>query len=106
MVISVWISTAVLHLWSGRIGPLLVPNMGFGIGIWTGISAIWMWYSSRYGKVREREHLLDAIAWRGDEQVLDVGCGRGLMLIRTFMDHVEHNAAGNQITLIKRPARR
>ena len=78
---SVWISTAVLHLWSGRIGPLLVPNMGFGIGIWTGISAIWMWYSSRYGKVREREHLLDAIAWRGDEQVLDVGCGRGLMLI-------------------------
>jgi anti-sigma regulatory factor (Ser/Thr protein kinase) len=32
--------------------------------------------------------------------------GRGLTLIRTFMDHVEHNATGNQITLIKRPARR
>jgi CheY-like chemotaxis protein len=32
--------------------------------------------------------------------------GRGLMLIRTFMDHVEHNATGNQITLVKRPARR
>jgi CheY-like chemotaxis protein/anti-sigma regulatory factor (Ser/Thr protein kinase) len=29
--------------------------------------------------------------------------GRGLLLIRTFMDHVEHNAAGNQITLVKRP---
>jgi CheY-like chemotaxis protein len=28
--------------------------------------------------------------------------GRGLFLIRTFMDHVEFNAKGNQITMIKR----
>ncbi len=28
--------------------------------------------------------------------------GRGLLLIRTFMDHVEHNESGNQITLVKR----
>lgn len=28
--------------------------------------------------------------------------GRGLLLIRTFMDEVFHNAAGNQITMIKR----
>jgi CheY-like chemotaxis protein len=28
--------------------------------------------------------------------------GRGLMLIRTFMDHVEFNARGNQITMTKR----
>jgi anti-sigma regulatory factor (Ser/Thr protein kinase) len=27
--------------------------------------------------------------------------GRGLMLIRTFMDKVEHNARGNQITMTK-----
>jgi len=33
------------------------------------------------GKVRERERLLDTLTWRGDEQVLDLGCGRGLMLI-------------------------
>jgi anti-sigma regulatory factor (Ser/Thr protein kinase) len=32
--------------------------------------------------------------------------GRGLMLIRTFMDRVEHNPRGNQITMVKtrRPA--
>jgi hypothetical protein len=30
--------------------------------------------------------------------------GRGLLLIRTFMDEVRHNAAGNEITLIKRRA--
>jgi CheY-like chemotaxis protein len=28
--------------------------------------------------------------------------GRGLLLIRTFMDEVIHNAAGNQITMVKR----
>jgi CheY-like chemotaxis protein/anti-sigma regulatory factor (Ser/Thr protein kinase) len=28
--------------------------------------------------------------------------GRGLMLIRTFMDEVAHNASGNQITMLKR----
>jgi CheY-like chemotaxis protein len=28
--------------------------------------------------------------------------GRGLLLIQTFMDHVEHNEKGNQITMIKR----
>src|SRR5207302_2196397 len=28
--------------------------------------------------------------------------GRGLLLIQTFMDRVEHNETGNQITMIKR----
>ncbi len=28
--------------------------------------------------------------------------GRGLLLIQTFMDHVEHNATGNQITMVMR----
>jgi len=28
--------------------------------------------------------------------------GRGLLLIRTFMDDMRHNAAGNQITMVKR----
>jgi ubiquinone/menaquinone biosynthesis C-methylase UbiE len=33
------------------------------------------------GKLRTRDALLDLIAWRGDEQVLDVGTGAGLLLI-------------------------
>lgn len=28
--------------------------------------------------------------------------GRGLLLMRTFMDEVRHNAAGNEVTLVKR----
>lgn len=33
---------------------------------------------------------------------LDKITGRGMLLIRTFMDHVEHNEQGNQITMIKK----
>jgi ubiquinone/menaquinone biosynthesis C-methylase UbiE len=36
---------------------------------------------SKLGKYRERDRLLDSIPWRGDETVLDVGCGRGLLLV-------------------------
>ena len=40
-----------------------------------------MLWDSKVGKVRSRERLLQRIGWTGKEQVLDVGCGRGLMLI-------------------------
>ena len=37
-----------------------------------------------------------------DPQNLDRPSGRGLLLIRTFMDEVRHNPTGNQITMVKR----
>jgi len=40
-----------------------------------------MLHGSKVVKVRDRERILDLIGWRGDERVLDVGCGRGLMLV-------------------------
>jgi ubiquinone/menaquinone biosynthesis C-methylase UbiE len=40
-----------------------------------------MLHSSRRGKLIERDRLLDGLGLRGDELVLDVGCGRGLLLI-------------------------
>jgi arsenite methyltransferase len=45
------------------------------------VTAAVMTWGSRIGKRRFRDKILDAIPWRGDEQVLDVGCGHGLMLI-------------------------
>jgi arsenite methyltransferase len=33
------------------------------------------------GKFRHRDRILDHVPWRGDERVLDVGTGRGLLLV-------------------------
>jgi len=43
----------------------------------------YMYFGAKYGKIREREWLLNLKpgGWRGDETVLDVGCGLGVMLI-------------------------
>lgn len=45
-----------------------------------GLSALIVW-SSRHGKLLMRDRLIAGLALRGDEQVLDVGCGNGLLLI-------------------------
>jgi CheY-like chemotaxis protein/anti-sigma regulatory factor (Ser/Thr protein kinase) len=37
-----------------------------------------------------------------DPTNLEKVSGRGLLLIQTFMDHVEHNEKGNEITMVKR----
>jgi arsenite methyltransferase len=50
--------------------------------------------SSRAGKLRERDRLLDRLPWRGDERVLDVGCGRGLLLIGAAQRLVTGRAVG------------
>jgi arsenite methyltransferase len=56
-------------------------GMGFGTGIVCALMGIWMVWESKVGKLRSRNRLLQRIPWTGSEHVLDVGCGRGLMLI-------------------------
>jgi SAM-dependent methyltransferase len=36
---------------------------------------------AKWGKFRHRDMMLNMVRWRGDERVLDVGTGRGLLLI-------------------------
>ncbi len=62
--------------WSGVLGGLVA-----GVGIYTLGMGGFMVFESRVGKVRGRERLLDLLPWRGDERVLDVGCGRGLLAV-------------------------
>jgi arsenite methyltransferase len=45
-----------------------------------GTASLMIW-SSKVGKFHARDRLLDELPWRGDEIVLDVGCGRGLLLV-------------------------
>jgi arsenite methyltransferase len=47
---------------------------------WLGVAG-WMVWDSKVGKLWSRDRLLDGLHLRGDETVLDVGCGRGLLLI-------------------------
>jgi arsenite methyltransferase len=48
--------------------------------IFFAVGAIMVW-SSRVAKLQLRDELLDSLALQPDAKVLDVGCGRGLMLI-------------------------
>src|SRR5215510_3707860 len=55
--------------------------VGLAVGLLLLNSAIGMIYYSKVGKLRIRDELLGSIPWRGDETVVDVGCGRGLLLV-------------------------
>jgi arsenite methyltransferase len=77
-------ATAVL-LQLGIVGlnalTLVLRNNGLSIGIVCLIMAFWMIASSKWLKQRVARALLDSHAWRGDEDVLDIGCGRGLIAV-------------------------
>ncbi len=73
----VFITPRVWHL--GPIALSLHPAFA-----WTGgglllESALFLLYV-KFGKFRHRDLMLSLHPWRGDEQVLDVGCGRGVLL--------------------------
>jgi arsenite methyltransferase len=70
------------------LGPIGGVRLLFPLGpiaLCTGLGcagmAVYMLWTSRYGKLLGREALLDHVPWTGHERVLDVGCGRGLMLV-------------------------
>src|SRR5215471_11249601 len=72
-----------LLLPSFRIGKVHVYlSPGF---IWTGgsliLPAVLMIIYAKIGKFRHRDRILDSVQWTGKEQVLDLGTGRGLLLV-------------------------
>jgi SAM-dependent methyltransferase len=73
--------TRLLGVWSRDDLIAVIARPLIAAGLSCGAMGLWMIYDSKFGKVRERERYLDKIDWRGDERVLDVGCGLGLFLI-------------------------
>jgi arsenite methyltransferase len=80
-------STLAICLISWRL-PIFGEPLGIIIAALSGVATTYllgmgclMLYYSKIEKLKDCEKLLDLIQWSGDEQVLDVGCGRGLMLV-------------------------
>ena len=75
---------AILYIANRTGSPSTVAPLAgilLAIGLIFGTIAAVMVLSSRVVKPRVCQRILDSIPWRGDESVLDVGCGRGLFLI-------------------------
>lgn len=69
-------------IYGGIAGGVVATAIGAGaIGIPLLTVGLVTYASSRYGKLRVRDHVFADLALRGDERVLDVGCGRGLLLV-------------------------
>jgi arsenite methyltransferase len=51
-------------------------------------------YASRRGKFVVWDRLLDQLPWRGDERILDLGCGRGAVLLLAAQHLNTGRAAG------------
>lgn len=60
------------------------------------VAVAMLWYS-RIGKMHQRDRLLDTILWKRNENVLDVGCGRGLLLLAAAQRAPQGRAVGVDI---------
>jgi arsenite methyltransferase len=63
----------------GRVTVKLTPMFGWTGGFLLAEACLFLLYV-KVGKFRHRDFILNMHPWRGDEQVLDLGCGRGLLL--------------------------
>jgi arsenite methyltransferase len=81
-----------------RIGDVSIITAGF---IWMGISCTfmgaWMLVYSTYGKMRHRDRMLSLVEWKGNENVLDIGTGRGLLMIGAAKKLVSGRSTGIDI---------
>jgi len=63
----------------GAITFILFPGLLFSAAFCIAPALLMLLYA-KVGKFRHRDRILSYVPWRGDEQVLDVGTGRGLLL--------------------------
>ena len=71
----------VMNQTTNPAGGRALSSIALSIGITFVAVALVMIWSSKSAKFGMRDSILDKFPWRGDEKVLDVGCGRGLFLI-------------------------
>jgi arsenite methyltransferase len=88
-IIGRWVAVPGFVRWLLPTGTLLGPWL-LGLGLL-------MLYWSRVKKIRDREPMLDRLALPPDGRLLDVGCGRGLLLIGGALRLPQGRATGIDI---------
>ena len=83
--------------WASRRGKRLLGTLAkLGTVVTLGVAASYF-YSTGPGKLSVWKELLDELDLRGDEQVLDIGCGRGAVLIPAARRLPQGHATGVDI---------
>jgi arsenite methyltransferase len=82
--------------WVGKVQVYLYPNL-IWTGAWLMLPAALMIIYAKIGKFRHRDRMLSSVQWTGNEQVLDVGTGRGLLLAGAAKKLTTGRAAGIDI---------
>src|SRR5665213_167551 len=72
-------AVAGIAVWWSQADARLARTMGFYAAFLLG-NALSFFYTTRRGKFQVWERILDDLQLRGDERVLDMGCGRGAVL--------------------------
>jgi len=68
---------AAIALWRGSLHATKIATAYFVIFL---VNTVSFFYTTRRGKFLEWERILDRAGLRGDERVLDMGCGRGAVM--------------------------
>ena len=89
VVLGIWLRNASVE-WIRQGGAPVLFNMGG----WLIFAGVLMLLYVKVGKFVHRDRMLKMISWRGDERVLDVGTGRGLLLIGAAKNLTTGRATG------------
>lgn len=99
LILSYWLLGWGLSHFPHQPSPLIVALSN--TLIWAGgsffLTGCVMFWGSKVGKLHLRDKIIRSIAWRGDENVLDVGCGHGLMLLAAAKRLTTGHATGIDI---------
>jgi len=78
--VCVMLALAVRGVTIGPVRFEFFPSLLYS-AVFFAVPAVLMLIYAKAGKFRHRDRILDKVAWTGAEAVLDVGTGRGLLLI-------------------------
>ena len=96
---GVVLGSLLLYLAQGGPFGVFLGGISLVSGILLLVISVVMFWGSKVGKLRLRDQVIDALPWRGDERVLDIGCGHGLLLIGAAKHLTTGQAMGIDIWL-------